>query len=86
MVITMLPYILIQIAAFFYDCYHKDDTNKCSGEGSFPLVGLIISMVFFFGYCWFQVREANREGQTSAQTELAYRVKQKMMEKGITIW
>ena len=83
--ITMLPYIIIQIAAFFYDCYHKDDTNKCSGEGSFPLVGLIISMVFFLGYCWFQVREANNE-RAGAQTELAYRVRQKMMEKGITIW
>merc|ERR1712166_595867 len=55
MVITMLPYVLIQIAAFGYDCYHKDDTNKCSGEGNFPLVGLIISIVFFLGYCWFQV-------------------------------
>merc|ERR1712086_108928 len=89
MVITMLPYVLIQIAAFGYDCYHKDDTNKCSGEGNFPLVGLIISIVFFLGYCWFQVREANIEradGQTSSQKELAYRVKQKMMEKGITIW
>jgi len=95
MVITMLPYVLIQIAAFGYDCYHKDDTNKCSGEGNFPLVGLIISIVFFLGYCWFQVNEANieraddeseRKGQTSSQKELAYRVKQKMMEKGITIW
>ena len=89
MVITMLPYVLIQIAAFGYDCYHKDDTNKCSGEGNFPLVGLIISIVFFLGYCWFQVREANIEradGQTSSQKELAYRVRQKMMEKGITIW
>merc|ERR1712086_130976 len=93
MVITMLPYVLIQIAAFGYDCYHKDDTNKCSGEGNFPLVGLIISIVFFLGYCWFQVREANRaddeterKGQASAQTELAHRVKQKMMEKGVTIW
>merc|ERR1712166_1050709 len=89
MVITMLPYVLIQIAAFGYDCYHKDDTNKCSGEGNFPLVGLIISIVFFLGYCCFQVREANIEradGQTSSQKELAYRVRQKMMEKGITIW
>ena len=53
MLFTLLPYILIQVAAFGYGCYHK--TEYCDSEGSFPLMGFIICILFFIVYLVYQV-------------------------------
>ena len=59
MLLTALPYVLIQCAAFGYGCANKH--TNCSSEGPFPLVGLAITAVFFLFYIWFQVKNSNDE-------------------------
>jgi hypothetical protein len=46
------------------------------------LIGLIISSVFFVGYCWYQVKESN----DARSLEQAFLVKQKLMANGSNVW
>jgi len=76
MLLTALPYVLIQSAAFGYGCYHKDKAKEnCTSEGSFPLIGLVVTMAFFVAYIVFQIRQAN---DVRAQ-ERAFEVKQNLL-------
>eukprot|EP00033_Pygsuia_biforma_P003948 GCRY01004324.1.p1 GENE.GCRY01004324.1~~GCRY01004324.1.p1 ORF type:complete len:484 (+),score=131.65 GCRY01004324.1:156-1607(+) len=59
MMITLLPYFIIQIAAFFF----RGDTRAPAEEKYYALAGFIISALLFLIYCVYQVRSANSKEQ-----------------------
>eukprot|EP00658_Telonema_sp_P-2_P013059 TRINITY_DN14959_c0_g1_i1.p1 TRINITY_DN14959_c0_g1~~TRINITY_DN14959_c0_g1_i1.p1 ORF type:complete len:443 (-),score=105.99 TRINITY_DN14959_c0_g1_i1:632-1960(-) len=76
MLLTILPYLIIQIAAFGYGCYHKSE--NCNSEGKFPLIGMVFAMFFFAFYLWWQIRHT--EGDVLM--DHVFELRQRMLDEG----
>jgi len=67
MLFTMIPYFLIQGAAFTSKCYEKTADDKkykdCSesGEHWWALIGLVYCSIAFLFYLYYQIRSTNSE-------------------------
>jgi len=79
MLVTCLPYVIIQIAAFRYDYY--DDTAYADAENPYAWVGFAFCMVFFVAYLVYQLwitSGDSREDKTAAKAEA-------LMQQGVPI-
>lgn len=57
MLITLIPYLIIQGSAFVSNCWEKGKEAECNpdGEKIFALIGCVLCVIFFFGYLYYQV-------------------------------
>jgi len=53
---TVLLYLVIQVPAFFF----ARDPNAVKEEHNYALAGFILTILTFFGYCYYQVVDASR--------------------------
>lgn len=71
MLITAVPYLIIQGAAFGAGCGTKDGT-VChpKTEHWFSLVGMIYCILAFFGYLYYQVKTAGNENKEAKREQV----------------
>jgi len=66
MLLTMLPYFIIQGSAFASKCYGKTG-NDCDGHGEhwWALIGLIYCVLAFLFYLYYQIRSSNSDNKVA---------------------
>jgi glucan phosphoethanolaminetransferase (alkaline phosphatase superfamily) len=65
MVVMLLLYLIIEIPAFIF----RNDNKASTEEHPYAMIGFIASVVAFFSYSYFQMRDAS-SGEIVSQLQL----------------
>uniref|UniRef100_A0A7S2SXU0 EF-hand domain-containing protein n=1 Tax=Rhizochromulina marina TaxID=1034831 RepID=A0A7S2SXU0_9STRA len=72
MMVTAVSYIILQGPAVYFKSKGKDTDQVAQGQKSFALGGLILCLVFFFGYLYYQWRlSLNADNEVAEQRHAA---------------
>jgi len=82
MMITAIPYLLIQGSAFFAN---GTDSQVALAEKTWALVGLIFALILFFGYLGYQFHLADQGSNESHELKVDEIRKQKILEKQVSL-
>eukprot|EP00742_Colponemidia_sp_Colp-10_P022627 GILJ01026779.1.p1 GENE.GILJ01026779.1~~GILJ01026779.1.p1 ORF type:complete len:428 (-),score=100.53 GILJ01026779.1:101-1384(-) len=59
MLITLLPYLIIQIPAAMRNCVMEADVSKCQTPEWASIFGAVLATFFFLFYLWFQAHQSD---------------------------
>jgi hypothetical protein len=70
MLLTAIPYLVLQIPALFYKT--SEIATQAKGEKPWSLVGFLICMIFFCAYMFKEYRDSMLEGNIQDEVRLEY--------------
>jgi len=79
MVITALPFLLIQGSAFKFDKAHESTSEQTNQEKYFAMVGFFVCVIMFIGYIFYSYKNSNSD----SNQDLIDEVRQKAIQQSL---